>query len=237
MAIKGKKAFFIAVAVVAILPVMFLAYFVNKKQPEISIETVLPIYGNRTPNEYVNQQGETVIDTIYHTVPSFSMINQIGDTITQNRMRGIVSVVDFFFTSCPDICVDMAKNKHKIQEEFIKDKSKINIFSFTVNPKSDTQEKLLQYAYDNDVNSNIWNLLTGDKPDIYNLARKGFLVTATEGDGGPTDFIHDNKFVLIDREMRIRGFYDGTSEEDVDRLIIDAKKLLVSYIVPRKKGN
>lgn len=234
MNVNRKVGFLIAVVVAAIFPIVFLIYFANKKQPEIKVESVLPIYGNRTPYENVNSEGKTVIDTVYHTIPKFSFINQVGDTVTDSRMRGVVSVVDFFFTTCPTICIDMAENKRKIQEFFLEDNSKLQIFSFTVDPETDTQEQLLKYAYDNNVNSSSWSLLTGEKPSLYELARKGFLVTATEGDGGPNDFIHDNKFVLIDREKRIRGYYDGTSAEDTDRLITDIQKLLVSYIIPHK---
>src|SRR5690606_25965823 len=124
------------------------------------------------------------------------------------------------------ICLDMAKNKREIQSFFLEDNSKVQIMSFSVDPETDSPEVLLQYAYDNNVNSNSWNLVTGDKKVIYELARKGFMVTATEGDGGEDDFIHDNKFVLVDREKRIRGYYDGTSKEDTERLKMDIQKLL-----------
>lgn len=234
MNVNRKIGFIIAVIVAAIFPIVFLIIFANIDQPEIKVDSVLPIYGQRTPYERETQDGQKITDTIYHTIPKFSFINQVGDTITDSRMKGVVSVVDFFFTTCPTICIDMALNKRKIQEFFLQDNSKLQIFSFSVDPETDTQEQLLKYAYDNDVNSLSWSLLTGDKPAIYDLARKGFMVTATEGDGGPNDFIHDNKFVLIDKDKRIRGYYDGTSSEDTDRLIKDIQKLLVSYIIPHK---
>lgn len=230
-----KKGFLIAVLVTAIFPIVFLIVFAKLKQPEIKIESVLPIFGNKTPFETTDLKGNTVIDTIYHTIPKFSFINQNSDTITDARMKGVVTVADFFFTTCPTICIDMALNKKRIQEHFLEDNSKLQILSFTVDPEVDTPEQLLKYAYENDVKSNSWNLLTGSKPEIYEIARKGFMVTATEGDGGPNDFIHDNKFVLVDREKRIRGYYDGTSSEDTDRLITDIEKLLVSYIIPHKE--
>lgn len=230
-----KKGFLIAVLVTAIFPIVFLIVFAKLKQPEIKIESVLPIFGNKTPFETTDLKGNAVIDTIYHTIPKFSFINQNSDTITDARMKGVVTVADFFFTTCPTICIDMALNKKRIQEHFLEDNSKLQILSFTVDPEVDTPEQLLKYAYENDVKSNSWNLLTGSKPEIYEIARKGFMVTATEGDGGPNDFIHDNKFVLVDREKRIRGYYDGTSSEDTDRLITDIEKLLVSYIIPHKE--
>lgn len=234
MRINRKQSFFIALILVAILPIVFLIIFANIRHPEINSETILPIYGEKYIVETKLSDGKLRTDTVYHTIPHFSLINQNGDTVTDQRMRGVVSVADFFFTTCPDMCIDMAKNKRKIQEAFKEDNSKFQIFSFSVNPDFDTPDKLKKYAYENDVNSDTWSLLTGNKPEIYNLARKGFLVTATVGDGGPNDFIHDNKFVLIDRDLRIRGYYDGTSEAETDKLIQDIKKLLVSYVITRK---
>ncbi|MCO5232620.1 MAG: SCO family protein [Chitinophagales bacterium] len=232
-----KRNFLIAILVIAICPLIFLLVFQRIKQPEVNSNNVLPIYGFHTPVTVKLENGETVIDTAYHTIPKFSLINQNGDTVTDNRMKGVVSVVDFFFTTCPSICIDMTKNMRKVQDFFKNDNSKFQILSFSVDPETDTPDVLLKYAYQNDVNSTSWSLLTGDKPAIYDLARKGFLVTATEGDGGPNDFIHDNKFVLIDREGRIRGYYDGTSSEQTDKLILDIQKLLVSYIMPMKKSH
>ncbi|MCO5230049.1 MAG: SCO family protein [Chitinophagales bacterium] len=220
---------------IAIFPLIFLFVFQRIKQPEVTSDNVLPIYGIHTPVEVKLENGDIITDTAYHTIPKFSLVNQNGDTVTSNRMKGVVSVVDFFFTTCPTICIDMAENMRKVQDFFKSDNSKFQIFSFSVDPETDTPDVLLKYAYQNNVNSTSWSLLTGDKPTIYELARKGFLVTATEGDGGPNDFIHDNKFVLIDREGRIRGYYDGTSAEETDKLILDIQKLLVSYIMPAKK--
>jgi len=234
MNVNRKVGFMIAVSVAAIFPIIFLVIFANLKQPTIKPDTVLPIYGNKVPFERTNADGDLVIDTSYHTVPKFRLITHLGDTITESRLRGVVTVVDFFFTTCPTICIDMAKNKRVIQEHFKTDKD-VQIVSFTVDPETDTQEQLFRYAHDNDVNSSVWTLVTGDKPALYRLAREGFLLNATEGDGGPHDFIHDNRFVLVDKEKRIRGFYDGTSAEETEKLIQDIEKLLVSYIIPLKE--
>ncbi len=211
------------------LAIGLIIFFALNKRSELNPNTALPIFGNHSLKEYKNEKGKTLTDTVFHTVPAFSMINQEGDTVTDTQLEGVISVVDFFFTTCPDICIDMARNKRKLQNEFLKYSTNFQILSFTVNPKKDTQEQLLEYAYDQDVNFDIWNLLTGEKKEIYELARKGFLVTALEGDGGPNDFIHSNKFVLIDKEKRIRGFYNGTSNEEIERLISDIKKLDKSY--------
>ena len=148
-------------------------------------------------------------------------------------MNGKVFVVNYFFSTCPTICVDMVKNLKKVQDEFILD-SDIRILSLTVDPETDSVGTLYRYAQDHEINSDKWLLLTGNKADLYNLARTGFLITATVGDGGPNDFIHSEKLVLVDKEGRLRGFYDGTSDEEIEQLKEDIKKLLVAYIVPRR---
>ncbi|HQD13415.1 MAG TPA: SCO family protein, partial [Chitinophagales bacterium] len=109
------------------------------------------------------------------------------------------------------------------------------ILSYTVDPETDSVPRLFDYAVEKDVNSKMWHLLTGDKKEIYKLARNGYFITAMQGDGGPNDFIHDQKFVLLDKEGRIRGYYDGTNDQSVDRMMDDIQTLLVSYIVPMKK--
>lgn len=232
----GRKGFIVALSITIIIPVIFLLVFASLDRPSLNRNKILPIYGKKTPFKRLDNKGKEVVDTIYQTVPSFSFINQSGDTITRDRLKGKVTVVDYFFTTCPTICVDMAKNKRFLQEAFEKEEHRdAQIMSFTVDPETDSVGQLKKYAQDNDVNSNVWQLLTGDKKKLYDLARYGFMITATQGDGGHDDFIHSEKFVLIDKELRIRGFYDGTSKEDTDKLIQDIQNLLTSYLVPLKE--
>ncbi|MCO5248869.1 MAG: SCO family protein [Chitinophagales bacterium] len=229
---KRKLGFYLAVIIIAVVPLLFLFIFVKLDHPDIRVDSLLPIYGEKKPIEVAeSRNGKIKIDTIYHTIPRFQLVNQLGDTITNKNLSGYVTIVDFFYTSCPSICIDMTKNLHAIQERFSeKDKDKVRILSISVDPGVDNPQKLLEYAYENDVNSKMWNLLTGDKVSIYDLARKGFMVTATEGDGGENDFIHSEKLMIIDREKRIRGYYDGTSAQSTDALINDVQKLLAGYI-------
>jgi len=117
---------------------------------------------------------------------------------------------------------------HEVQKEFITDDD-VMILSHTVTPDIDTVAQLKRYAKEKDVNASKWNLVTGDKKQIYELARKSYLAVKDNGDGGPFDMIHTENFMLIDKERQIRGYYDGTDLEEIDRLINDIKILKASY--------
>lgn len=232
--INRKLSFLIAIAVVLIFPLLFFFIFAKKDHPVILTETVLPIFGPKQAIELVDSLGNTTIDTVYHTVPEFSFISQTGDTITRTHIEGKVFITDFFFTTCPTICIDMTRNLKKVQEYFRTDDD-VMIISHTVDPETDSVGQLYKYAIDNGIDSKKWLLLTGEKKALYDQARYGYFVTTTVGDGGPHDFIHSERLILVDKEGRIRGYYDGTSDESVQQLIDDTKLLLVSYVVPRKE--
>jgi len=234
MNVDRKFGFGVAISVAILIPIIFLIVFANIEHPSIQPNNVLPFYGKRTPVVVMGANGKERVDTIYQTVPPFSFISHLGDTITLARMKGKVTVVDYFFSTCPSICIDMAKNKLTLQEHFLNDND-VQIFSHTVDPETDSVAQLYKYAQENYVNSRVWLLLTGDKVELYKQAREGYMITALEGDGGPEDFIHSERFVLVDKEGHIRGFYDGTSAEDTQKLIKDIERLLVSYVVPMKK--
>jgi protein SCO1/2 len=238
--LKNKKTigFIAALIVVIVFPVTFFLIFDNlrKHRPTLETDKCLPIYGPKEPFKSKDYKGRNIIDTAYFKVPDFSFIDQDGDTVTQHIMQGKVTVVDFFFTTCKTVCIDMASNLHKIQEKFITDND-VLILSHTVDPETDSVKQLFKYSVDNDVNPKMWKLLTGDKKELYKQARQGYFVTAMQGDGGPSDFIHEQKFILIDKSGRIRGYYDGTENAEVDQLIKDIQMLLVSYIVPLKKDD
>jgi len=165
----------------------------------------------------------------YHKVADFSLVNQNGDTITQENYKGKIYVADFFFTTCLTICPIMTKNMAEIQEA-VKDDSNIMLLSHSVTPQIDTVAQLKRYALEKGVIDSKWNLVTGDKKQIYELARKSYLAVKTDGDGGPFDMVHTENFILVDKEKRIRGFYDGTNREDIKRLLEDIKILEASYL-------
>ena len=196
-------------------------YYVNKP-----IET-LPIYSpSMVSKELVDENIQFIKK--YHKIKDFSMKNQNGETITQEFYNDKIYVADFFFTTCPTICPIMTENMGYIQEK-IKNDSDILLLSFSVTPEIDSVEQLKKYALEKNVIDSKWNLVTGNKKDIYNLARTSYLVAKTNGDGGKYDMIHTENFVLVDKEKRIRGFYDGTNSKEMDQLLNDIKILKNSY--------
>ena len=155
-----------------------------------------------------------------HTVSDFNLINQNGSFITSEDYKNKIYVVDFFFTSCPSICPIMTNNMLKIQDEFI-DNNEVMLLSMSVTPEIDNVEILKQYAVDKGVIDSKWNITTGQKKHIYELARKSYFAVLKQGDGGLQDFIHSPNFILVDNKKQIRGIYDGTDENEVSRLIKD----------------
>jgi len=164
----------------------------------------------------------------YHRIADFSLTNQDGKTITQDDYKNKIYIADFFFTTCQTICPIMTDNMHDIQKKIITD-NEVMLLSHTVTPEIDTVAQLKRYADEKGVNASKWNLVTGDKKQIYALARKSYLAVKENGDGGPFDMIHTENFMLIDKTRQIRGFYDGTDPKDIDRLLNDIKILKASY--------
>ena len=160
-----------------------------------------------------------------HTISNFSLINQNGEIVTQKDYENKIYVADFFFTRCQTICPVMTNNMVKIQEAFENDNS-IMLLSHSVTPVMDSIPILREYADMKGVDDKKWNITTGEKTHIYELARKSYFAVVDEGDGGLQDFIHTENFVLVDKKKQIRGYYDGTDAKDIDRLIIDIKLLL-----------
>lgn len=155
-----------------------------------------------------------------HRVKDFNLTNQNGINITSKDYENKIYVVDFFFTRCPSICPIMTNNMLKIQEEFIKNDD-IMLLSMSVTPEIDSVEILKNYAIEKGVNDSKWNITTGSKKHIYELARKSYFAVVEQGDGGLQDFIHTPNFILVDTKKQIRGIYDGTQENEIDRLIED----------------
>lgn len=164
----------------------------------------------------------------YHSIADFKLINQNGDTISQADYADKIYVADFFFTTCPTICPVMTANMADIQQ-IIKDDDEVMLLSHSVTPEIDSVPQLKKYALEKGVIDAKWNLVTGDKKQIYELARKSYLAVLTDGDGGPYDMIHTENFILVDKERRIRGFYDDTASEEVTQLLEDLKVLKSSY--------
>lgn len=190
----------------------------------ITAYAIFDLYEGRQRLPVLGPVQERNSKQIQHHIEDFSLVNQDRQIVTVNKWKGKIVVADFFFTHCPSICPKMTNSLKKVNEQFNGD-ADVHISSFTVDPDRDSSGQLKKYALQRKINTNKWDLLTGDKKEIYKLARNSFMIVATDGDGGPADFIHSEKLVLIDREGRIRGYYDGTNEKEVNQLIHDIKKL------------
>ena len=207
--------------VLLVLSIIIVGLFYTALKPK----EVLPVFQPAmvTP-ELVDESIQFVKK--YHTIARFSMTNQNGETITEKEYDNTIYVADFFFTTCPSICPIMTKNMHTLQEKLV-DLPEVKLLSFSVTPQIDSVAQLKRYALKNKVDDTRWNLVTGKKKEIYELARKSYLVVKDDGDGGPYDMIHTENFVLVDKQKRIRGFYDGTQLEAMDDILRDIE-LLVS---------
>tara|TARA_B110000003_G_scaffold77660_1_gene79202 strand:- start:615 stop:1214 length:600 start_codon:yes stop_codon:yes gene_type:complete len=179
----------------------------------------LPIYNPSDFNpKYVDRSVRDI--TQNHTVKDFNLINQNGNVITSKDYENKIYVVDFFFTRCPSICPIMTDNMKLVQDEYIDDNN-IMLLSLSVTPDIDNIEVLKNYATEKGVNDLKWNITTGSKKHIYELARKSYFAVVDQGDGGLQDFIHTPNFVLVDTKKQIRGIYDGTEDKEISRLIKD----------------
>ena len=187
---------------------------------------VLPIYQPAEVNEKL-VDSSIIHVAKYHKISDFKLTNQNGKEITQANYKDKIYVADFFFTTCQDICPIMTKNMYELQEE-LKNDNQILLLSHTVIPEVDTVEQLKEYAIENNVDDSKWNLVTGDKKQIYELARKSYLAVE-DSNFNEFDMIHTENFMLIDKEKQIRGFYDGTNSEEINQLLKDIEILKQSY--------
>ena len=176
---------------------------------------ILPIFG---------EKKIIAGDTIYHQIASFNLTNQIGQVVNQNTTKNKIYIANFFFASCQSICPMMSNQLQEVQKAFLADDS-VLILSHSVNPLHDTVAVLNNYADTYGAKTNKWHLLTGNKKQIYDLAKTSYLVNAFEDDGSPEGFLHSELFLLIDKKARIRGMYDGTNTSEVKKLIEDVKLL------------
>lgn len=196
-------------------------YSILKPEPR------LPVY---QPDMVNAELVDTTMQDVrkYHKISDFELVNQNGEIISGENYDDHIYVADFFFTTCLTICPIMTDNMLKIQEK-IKNDPEILLLSHTVFPVADSVPVLKKYALEKGVIDSKWNLVTGDKKHIYDLARKSYLVSKEDGDGGPYDMIHTENFVLVDKKKRIRGFYDGTDSSAIEELLKDIEILKAEY--------
>lgn len=218
---RSNKKFFLGIAVAVLLPLSF--YLVTdalskgkvKMPGYYGIERIDSLQGKR--------------DTIYHHTPDLVLTNQFGQQVSlNNTYKGRILVLDFFFTNCSSSCPKLTEHMRLLQKSFRKDPKKeasldtiVQFISITVNPERDSFPALRAYADRYNVNHDNWSFLTGDKQAIYNFARNELGLATGPGDGGAEDFIHSDKFILIDRDRYVRGYYIGTTDTDARRCADD----------------
>ena len=220
---KEYKFFF---GTLVLMSSVILALFYDALKPQKK----LPIYQPAMVNyELVDSSLQHVKK--YHKIAPFALTNQNGLTITEKNYLNKIYVADSFFTTCPSICPKMTANMGLIQKEILTD-YQVWLLSFSVTPEIDSVAQLKRYAIEKGVIDSKWNLLTGDKKEIYQLARKSYLAVKTSGDGGKHDMIHTENFILVDPDQRIRGFYDGTDTTAISELLSDIRVLQEEYPLP-----
>ena len=212
----------IVLVVISILGIGAYYAFQNPK-PARTLDT----YGNQQIDT-VDAAGKQTVFTRIHTIPDFSFIDQEGKVVDQNTTQGKTYVADFFFTTCKSICPIMSKELMKLSK-ILKPDTGVVFISHTVDPETDSVPQLKTYALAHRADPKQWHFVTGTKKHLYEMARTGYYVTATEGDGGAEDFVHTQNFVLVDKYRQIRGYYDGTDSLEMGKLLKDIDLLKAEY--------
>ncbi len=190
-----------------LIPVLVFFALVNFSKPHYYV----PVY--------YGTYDESLGDTVYHTIPDFEFMSQTGEPVTNKDFEGKLYVADYFFTTCLGPCPRMSEQMSLLQKQ-LKDEDRVMLLSHTVDPGYDNVEVLKAYGEIYDTNPDKWKLVTGSKEDLYRIAREeGYKLAVGTGGGGDGDFIHSQKFVLVDRQRRIRGYYDGTDIKEIERLL------------------
>lgn len=193
-----------------------------------SQEKRLPFYGERHAETITDADGKQRIDTVYKTIPDWSFVNQDSLAISNKDFEGNIYVADFFFTSCTTICPTMHRNMKALYEAF-KDEKDLKFLSYTIDFKYDKPSVLKKYAEKLDVDTKRWAFVYGSKEEVYRLAEQDYLVAVGEDDKAQDGYIHQGYLILIDKDRRIRGAYDGTKDEQVAQLKKDIPVLLKEY--------
>ena len=226
-----SKKSFIAITVAALLPIT--CYF------------LLKYYGNRAvvmPSRYFydtvvtkNDYGRSTTDTIWHQVRNFTLTNQLGKKVELNDLHGKIIVADFFFTSCPDICPILTKNMKKLQDAFNKTDTIVRFVSFTIDPKRDSVPRLKAYADKHGIDPDTWWLLTGNRDEIYDIAKNEFKASIADSNLD-TSFIHTQYFFMLDKDRVLRGWYDGLDSVNLNHLADDIVLLMLERDKTKKRG-
>ncbi|QCR21026.1 SCO family protein [Pontibacter sp. SGAir0037] len=217
---SSKKA--LILGILLLVPLLVFIFVGSFGEHHFTLKTLFP---------KTDEEGEVLFDekgdTLFHQVPGFAFTSQQGERVTQQDLENKIYVTNFFFASCPDVCKKMSSQLSRVQEAFA-DNPSVNIVSLTVNPENDSPEVLAEYASMYGADPKKWIFLTGNREEIYTLAQQGFYLPVQQVEG-QQDFIHSEKFMLVDKNQHIRGQYDGTDPVEVDRLITEINVLLDEY--------
>jgi protein SCO1/2 len=226
----NKKAL-LALIIAIIIPVV--SYFILKVESDDAVVMPGRYYADSVITKAVN--GKTVTDTVWHVIPDIRLVNQLGDSVGLHDIKNKVIVADFFFTRCPNICPLMTKNMAKLQQSFshynegrkVIDSSIVNFVSFSIDPERDSVAALKKYADRYKVNHDNWWLLTGPKKMIYDFAINEIKLTTEDGGAVDSAFLHTSKFVLLDKDYIVRGYYNGTDTLELSKLARDIGLLML----------
>lgn len=212
---KSRSTFiFLLFFTIVFVPIL---YFLVKPKSQLPVYNPIDV-NPRLVDDSVKHVGRD------HKIGNFQLVNQNGDTITQEDFENKIYIADFFFTRCQTICPIMAINMSELQEYYKNDET-LKFLSHSVTPDIDSISVLREYADKHQAIDGKWEITTGEKKHIYDLARKSYFAVLDEGDGGEQDFIHTEQFVLVDKNKQIRGFYDGTDATEINRIIKDVELL------------
>jgi protein SCO1 len=232
-----KKAL-LALCIAALLPIV--SYFIVKTASEKAVVIPPRFFPDTVINTVVD--GKNVTDTVWHSVADIELVNQLGDSVSLDDIKGNIIIADFFFTRCPSICPTLTKNMKGLQDalkmrDFRRriDVSYVRFLSFSVDPERDSVAALKAYADRFGVNHDSWWFLTGPKKEIYDFALNELKLGLQDGEGVDSNFIHSQKFVLLDRERVVRGYYDGLDTTSLSRLAEDLTILMLEKDRKKKR--
>jgi protein SCO1/2 len=228
-----KKRTILGISMAVLLPLV--SYFIVNSLSKSAVIMPKRYFYDSVVN--VTDNGKTRVDTVWHSVKPVQLLNQFGKQVTLNdpELKDKILIVDFFFTSCPSICPSLTRNMKKMQDAFNKTDTVLRFISITVDPARDSSEKLKAYGDKYNINHDTWWMLTGDKQVIYDLAMKEFKANIADTDVD-TNFIHTDKFFLLDKSRVVRGWYSGLDSAHLDRLMNDVVLLQLERDKKKKRN-
>jgi protein SCO1/2 len=234
----SKKAL-LSLCIVALLPIV--SYLIVKTASDDAVKMPAHYLPDTVINKVVD--GKIISDTVWHKVKNISLVNQLGDTVSLDDINGSIIIADYFFTRCPSICPTLTKHMKELQDAMRMkdsrrriDSSYVRFISFTVDPERDSSPVLKKYADKYAVNHDTWWFLTGDRNKIYDYALNELKIGLQDGEGVDSNFIHTQKFVLIDKYRNVRGYYDGLDTTAMSKLAEDLTLLMLEKDKTKKRS-